>query len=124
MTIKKALMDLNTNTPNIIGAAVIRIDDGSIISSSIHKKYNEDLIGCMTSSMMGIGERIAAELMHSEVDRIYVQSPNGYVIVNDIGKDNALIVLTSKDVRLGLIFFEIQKTKTEIEQYLKTNELN
>lgn len=122
MNIRSALTNLNGNTPNIIGAAVIRIDDGSIISSVIQKKFDEDLIGCLTASMMGIGERIAAELMNSEVDRLYVQSPNGYVIVNEIGKDNALIVLTTENVRLGLIFFEIKKTINEIEQ-MKSNSL-
>ena len=122
MKIRNALMALNHNIPDIIGGALIRIEDGTIIATAIRQKIDEDLVGGITASMLGIGERISAELMHSEIDRIYVQSPNGFVLVNAIGDDSALIVLTSNKAKLGLIFFEIQRTKRIIEQLLNSNE--
>lgn len=122
MKIKNALMDLNHKIPDIIGGALIRIEDGAIIASAIHQEFDNDLVGCQTASMLGIGERISAELMHSEMDRLYVESPNGYVLVSPIGKDNALIVLTSKKAKLGIILFEINHTKQLIEQILESNE--
>jgi len=122
MTISNALMDLNHSIPNIIGGALIRIEDGSIIAHVIQQKIDNDLVGCLTASMLGIGERISAELMYSEIDRLYVESPNGYVLVSPVGKENALIVLTNKKAKLGLIFFEINRTKKVIEQLLESNQ--
>ena len=113
--IKSVLINLNSSMPEILGGAVISIE-GLIISSVIQRKFDEELIGGMTASMLGIGERISAELMDSEMKQIYVQSLNGYVIVNAVGDEASLVVLVSKQAKLGLVFLETQRAIKALEE--------
>ena len=117
--IKSVLISLNSSMPEILGGAVISIE-GLIISSVIQRKFNEELIGGMTASMLGIGERISAELMNSEMKQVYVQSLNGYVVVNAVGDEASLVVLVSKQAKLGLVFLETQRAIKELEKLFET----
>ena len=117
--IKSVLINLNSSMPEILGGAVISTE-GLIISSVIQRKFDEDLIGGMTASMLGIGERISAELMGSDMKQVYVQSLNGYVVVNAVGDDACLVVLVSKQAKLGLIFLEIQRAIKVLEEMFET----
>lgn len=102
-------------TPDILGCAMIDLE-GVITASVLSRKIDEDLIGGMSSSMLGIGERISAELMDSDLEQVYVRSPNGYVILNAIGDQALLLVLAAKRAKLGLVFMEIQRTVQELEK--------
>ena len=115
--ITDVLKSLSGSIPEFMGGAVISID-GMIIASIIPRKIDEDLIGGMASSMLGVGERISAELMNSEMQQLYVSSPHGYVIVNAVGDNASLVVLVSEKAKLGLIFLEMKRTIQKMEQIL------
>ncbi|MGJ0515977.1 MAG: roadblock/LC7 domain-containing protein [Methylomicrobium sp.] len=108
-------------TPEIVGCAVIDIE-GVITASALTRKVDEDLIGGMSSTMLGVGERISSELMDSELEQVYVRSPNGYVILNSVGDQALLLVLATKRAKLGLVFMEIQRTVQELEKAIKVNQ--
>jgi predicted regulator of Ras-like GTPase activity (Roadblock/LC7/MglB family) len=108
-------------TPEIVGCAVIDIE-GVITASALTRKVDEDLIGGMSSTMLGVGERISAELMDSDLEQVYVRSPNGYVILNAVGDQALLLVLATKRAKLGLVFMEIQRTVQELEKAIKVNQ--
>ena len=103
-----------SDNPEILGCAVINIE-GVVTASALNHKIDEDLIGGMSSTMLGIGERISSELMGSNLDQVYVRSPNGYVMLNAIGDQALLLVLATKQAKLGLVFLDIQRTVQEIE---------
>lgn len=103
-----------SDTPDVISSAVIDIE-GVITASVLTHKVDEDLIGGMSSTMLGVGERISSELMNSELDQVYVRSPNGYVILNAIGDQALLLVLATNQAKLGLLFLEIQRTAEQLE---------
>lgn len=105
------------DNPEILGCAVIDIE-GMITASALNHKIDEDLIGGISSTMLGVGERISSELMNSDLDQVYVRSPNGYVMLNAIGDQALLLVLAAKQAKLGLIFLEIQRTVQEIKYVL------
>ncbi|MGR9115951.1 MAG: roadblock/LC7 domain-containing protein [Gammaproteobacteria bacterium] len=107
-----------SDIPEILGCAVINIE-GVITASALSHKIDEDLIGGISSTMLGVGERISSELMDSELDQVYVRSPNGYVMLNAIGDQALLLVLATKQAKLGLLFMEIQRTVQEMEHLIK-----
>src|SRR5215207_711549 len=74
------LRGLRTSTPEIIGAVVINMD-GFVVSSVIPSEVDEELIGGMAAALMGVGERIAHDLMRDKMEQVYVRAPKGYVIV-------------------------------------------
>ena len=86
------LRTIRAATPEIIGAAVVS-SDGFSVASVLPSEVDEDLIGGMAASLLGVGERIAADLMRSQMEQVYVRSPKGYIIVNAVGPDAVLVGL-------------------------------
>jgi predicted regulator of Ras-like GTPase activity (Roadblock/LC7/MglB family) len=39
----------------------------------------------------------------------YVRSTNGYIILNQVGDDAVLVVLTTEHAKLGLVFLDIKR---------------
>jgi predicted regulator of Ras-like GTPase activity (Roadblock/LC7/MglB family) len=111
------LRTLRTSSPEIIGASVVTAD-GFIVASHIPSEVDEDLIGGMAASLLGVGERIASDLMRAEVEQTYVRSQKGYIIVNSIGSDSVLVLLVSRDAKLGMIFLELKRTLTQLASHL------
>jgi uncharacterized protein len=111
--IQDVLRGLRTASPDIIGAAVVSID-GFIIASVLPSEIDEELVSGMAAAMLGVGERISAELMGSTMEQTYVRSDKGYVILNAVGSDSVLVVLTTKDAKLGLVFIEVKRRCAEL----------
>ena len=107
------LRSLRGASPDIIGAAVVSID-GFIIASVLPAEIDEELVSGMAAAMLGVGERISAELMGSTMEQTYVRSDKGFVVLNAVGNDSVLTVLTTKDAKLGLIFIEIKRRCAEL----------
>ncbi len=107
------LRGLRTASPDIIGAAVVSID-GFIVASVLPSEVDEELVSGMAAAMLGVGERISSELMSSVMEQVYVRSEKGYVVLNAVGADSVLVVLTTKDAKLGLVFIEVKRRCAEL----------
>jgi predicted regulator of Ras-like GTPase activity (Roadblock/LC7/MglB family) len=115
--INEVLRGLRHGTPEVIGAAVVS-SEGFIVASVIPNEVDEDLIGGMAASLLGVGERISADLMRSQMEQTYVRSPKGFIVVNSAGPDAVLVLLVSKEAKLGLIFLEVKRTLVELMKYI------
>jgi len=107
------LRGLRGASPDIIGAAVVSID-GFIVASVLPSEVDEELVSGMAAAMLGVGERISSELMASVMEQVYVRSEKGYVVLNAVGADSVLVVLTTKDAKLGLVFIEVKRRCAEL----------
>ena len=108
---------LTASTPEILGAVVVNMD-GFVIASVIPSDVDEELIGGMAASMLGVGERITADLMASEMEQLYVKSPRGYIVLNAVSGDAALVLLVTREAKLGLIFLEVKHATSELARLL------
>lgn len=115
--INDILRGIRTMSPEIIGAAVVS-SDGFIVASVVPSEVDEDLIGGMAAALLGVGERISADLMRSQMEQTYVRSPKGYIIVNAASADASLVLLVTREAKLGLIFLELKRTVAELAKYL------
>lgn len=111
------LRGLRTTSPEVIGAVVVS-RDGFIVASVIPNEIDEDLIGGMASTLLGVGERIATDLMRAEMEQIYVRSPKGFIIVNAVGQESALVLLVTRDAKLGMIFIELRRIVADLVRQL------
>jgi len=111
------LRGLRTSTPEIIGAVVINMD-GFVVSSVIPSEVDEEMIGGMAAALLGVGERIGHDLMRAEMEQVYVRSPKGYVIINAITPESALVLLVTRDAKLGLIFLELKRAIGELARLI------
>ena len=111
------LRGLRTTSPEVIGAVVVS-RDGFIVASVIPNEIDEDLIGGMASTLLGVGERIATDLMRAEMEQICVRSPKGFIIVNAVGQESALVLLVTRDAKLGMIFIELRRIVADLVRQL------
>ena len=68
----------------------------------------------MAAALLGVGERISLDLTHAEMEQTYVRSPKGYIIINSISEDTALVLLVSREAKLGLIFLELKRVLIDL----------
>ena len=81
-------------------------------------EIDEELVSGMAAAMLGVGERISAELMGSSVEQTYVRSEKGYVVLNAVGGDSVLVVLTTKEAKLGLVFIELKRRCADLAKII------
>lgn len=115
--IQDILRSLRTASTEIIGSAVVSTD-GFIIASLLPAEIDEEVVSGMAAAMLGVAERISGELMSSAMDQTYVRSPKGYVLLNAVGGDAVLIVLTTAEAKLGLIFLDVKRRVAELNKSL------
>ena len=115
--IQEVLRGFRTASPYIIGASVVSIE-GFVIASVLPSEIDEELVSGMAAAMLGVGERISSELMGSVMEQTYVRSEKGYVVLNAIGPDAVLVLLTSKEAKLGLIFIELRRRCAELAKII------
>jgi len=115
--IQDVLRSLRTASPEIIGSAVVSTD-GFIIASMLPSEIDEEIVSAMAAAMLGVGERISGELMGAGMDQTYVRSQKGYVLLNAAGDDSVLIVLTTSEAKLGLVFLDVKRRVAELSRIL------
>ncbi|MEL7367715.1 MAG: roadblock/LC7 domain-containing protein [Myxococcota bacterium] len=107
------MRSLRMVSTDIIGAAVVTMD-GFIVSSVMPNEVDEEVIGGLAASLLGVGERISEDLMRVDMEQVYVRSPKGYVIVNALNDDTAILLLVTREAKLGLIFLELKRAVAEL----------
>jgi predicted regulator of Ras-like GTPase activity (Roadblock/LC7/MglB family) len=115
--IQDVLRSLRSVSPDVIGSAMVSTD-GFIIASLLPSEVDEELVSGMAAALLGVGERIAIELMGGAMEQTYVRGRLGYVILNAVGEDALLIVLTTPDAKLGLVFLDIRGRIQELAKIL------
>jgi predicted regulator of Ras-like GTPase activity (Roadblock/LC7/MglB family) len=115
--IQDQLQILSKVSPDILGAAVVSTD-GFIVASLLPARADDELVSGMAAALLGVGERIAAELLSGALEQTYVRGRAGYVILNAVGQDALLIVLTTSSAKLGLVFLEIRRRVQELVNIL------
>lgn len=88
--------------------------DGFVMAALLPPEIDEELVSGMAAALLGAGERIAVELVGGGMEQTYVRGKQGYVILNAVGSDALLIVLTTPDAKLGLVFLDIKRRVAEL----------
>src|SRR5580693_9172558 len=115
--IQDVLRSLRSVSPDIVGSAMVSTD-GFIITSLLPAEVDEELVCGMAAALLGVGERIATELMGGSMEQTYVRGKLGYVILNAVGQEALLIVLTTPEAKLGLVFLDIRRRVQELVKIL------
>lgn len=115
--IQDVLRSLRAVSPDIIGSAMVSTD-GFIIASMLPAEVDEELVSGMAAALLGVGERIAGELMGGSMEQTYVRGRLGYVILHAVGQEALLIVLTTPDAKLGLVFLDVKRRVQELTKIL------
>ena len=114
---QEVLRGLRAASPEVVGSALVSID-GFIIASVLPSEIDEEMVAGMAAAMLGVGERISSQLMASKLEQTYVRSEKGYIILNAVGEEAVMVVLTTRQAKLGLVFIDIRRGSKELEKLI------
>jgi hypothetical protein len=115
--IQDILRGLPTSSSEVIGAAIVSAE-GFTAASLLPSEVDEEVVAGMGAALLGVAERIARELMRADMVQTYVRSTNGYIILNQVGDDAVLVVLTTEHAKLGLVFLDIKRRVPDLLRLL------
>lgn len=113
----KVLRTLSTTTPDIEAAAVVD-NDGLMMASSLPQDIADDAVAAMSAALLGMSERIVAELARGKFELNLIRGTDGYTILSRAGGEAVLMVLASQRAKLGLIFLDASRASREIARIL------
>ncbi len=115
--VKRILSDVRKISHDVIGAAVVG-EDGLILGADVPEALDEGLLGTMASILLGTSKQISNELMRIPPEQTYVKSENGYIILTMVGSGAVLVLLTTTEIKLGLIFYHLKRSMPEWSKML------
>jgi len=115
--LNEILSSLEKNVPHVEATAVVSTD-GLVIASRLPKDVEEDRIGAMAAAILTISKRSGKELERGDMERVLIDGTGGYLMISSIGDDAVLVALVEKNVRLGMLFYEIKKSLPKLVEIL------
>ncbi|MEN8242016.1 MAG: roadblock/LC7 domain-containing protein [Chloroflexota bacterium] len=115
--INKVLNEFEKNVPNIEATAVFDTD-GLVIASRLPGGVDEQIIGAMTAAILSISNRSGEELERGKMRRVLVEGDAGSIIIMSVGEDLVLVTLVRENVKLGILFYELNKCVSRISDVL------
>ena len=105
------------SVPGLEGSALISAD-GFMLASSLPPEMSEDRIAAMGAAMVSVAERVNRELSRGKFEMTIISGEDGYTLATDIGLEAILVVLASKNSKLGLIFYEVKRAAEDLTRIL------
>lgn len=115
--LNKILRTLQSGTPDIEASALIT-EDGLIIASALPQHIEEMRVAGMSSTLLNLGMRAATELGRGDVEQVMIRGSTGYAVMVTAAPGTLLLVLTTKNAKLGLIFLDVSRAVDSIKKIL------
>lgn len=115
--LEKVLKKLLIDNPDITVAIITSIE-GLPIVSILPRGVNETIVSAMVATLLSLSERAVMEMKIGEFSQLFVKGIDGYLLVFE-AEPAVLSVSATKDVKLGLLFFECERVSLEISRILK-----
>ncbi|MCA9605125.1 MAG: roadblock/LC7 domain-containing protein [Myxococcales bacterium] len=115
--LNRVLRGLQSGTPDIEASALIS-DDGLVIASALPQHAEEIRIAGMSSTLLSLGTRAAVELSRGDLQQVLIRGAEGFAVMVRAAEGTLLLVLTTKDAKLGLVFLDLSRAVADIKRVL------
>jgi hypothetical protein len=96
--------------PDVIGSAIVSIEDGLPIAVSQLSSEAADDISAMSVTLFGTAEQLAEEVFPQvPLEQIFMKSKQGYIFLNAIDAETVLVLVTTDKVKIGMVFLEMRR---------------
>ena len=102
---------------DVTGAALLR-PDGLMIASVLSQDTDEKRLAAMGAAIVGTSQRTCDELSRGDLGEIIIEGSIGKATFSFAGSKGILAVLSPKDVNLGLVLMEVERTSEEIAKLM------
>ena len=102
---------------DVTGAALLR-PDGLMIASVLSQDTDEKRLAAMGAAIVGTSQRTCDELSRGDLNEIIIEGNIGKATFSFAGSKGILAVLSPKEVNLGLVLMEVERTSEEIAKIM------
>jgi hypothetical protein len=103
---------------DVTGAALLR-PDGLMIASVLSQDTDEKRLAAMGAAIVGTSQRTCDELSRGDLNEIIIEGNTGKATFSFAGPKGILAVLSPKEVNLGLVLMEIERTSESIAKAME-----
>lgn len=115
--LNRVLRALQSGTPEAEAAALIS-EDGLVIASVLPQSVEEVRVAGMSATLLSLGSRAAAELSRGHLEQVLIRGEKGYVVMVEAAPGTLLLVLTTQEAKLGLVFLEMKRAVADLRKVL------
>jgi hypothetical protein len=115
--LNRLLRSMLTSTPEIEAAALVT-DDALAIASALPQHVDELRMAGMTATMLSLGSRVCKDLERGAMEQILIRGARGYVVLVAATPGTLLVVMTTHEAKLGLIFLDLKRAVQEIAKII------
>jgi len=109
------LKEFVQRNPVVESAAVITAQ-GICAASVLKPGVEEETLAALSAAISALGGNVLNELKGGSLKEVYIRGDDRMVLILEAGEDTLLFLVTSNDVRLGLILSEAKRTARQIEE--------
>jgi len=113
--VEKYLRGLVGAVPGSEAGAVVT-PDGLMIAHVLPGHVDEELVAGTSAALVSVAERIGKELDRGDFELAMVRGSRGVMLATSAGPEAVLILLTTRDVKLGLAFLELRRIVGKIAE--------
>jgi len=112
-SLNRILRSLLSGTPDLDASALIS-EDGLMIASALPQHVEEVRVAGMSATLLSLGTRAAAELERGDLEQVLVRGSNGYAVMMTAAPGTVLLVLATRNAKLGMVFLDMNRAVKEI----------
>jgi uncharacterized protein len=101
-----------------VEACVLISEDGLVIASALPQHFQEMSVAGMSATLLSLGQRASQELARGQLQQVLIRGENGYVVMSSAGNGTLLLVLTTREAKLGLVFLDMDHATAEIRKII------
>lgn len=116
-----ALDDFLAISADVEAAAVVTAD-GLPMASALPPHVEEDRLAAMSAALLTLGERAASELGKGDLAQVFIEGPNGHVVLMAAGRDCVLVCVTARGAKVGLVLFEMRRIAERVAAVMEDAE--
>jgi predicted regulator of Ras-like GTPase activity (Roadblock/LC7/MglB family) len=114
-----ALEQMENSTGDILSSALVT-DDGLIMASTTSGEVNKEAFAAYCAAAFKRASDTMEELSRENIDTLLFESKNHRVVTVRAGGHALLTALTGKNVQMGLVLINMQKTAQKIKELSET----
>ncbi|VVB95817.1 Roadblock/LC7 domain protein [uncultured archaeon] len=115
-----ALTQLENSTGDISSSALVT-DDGLVMTSTTSGDVNKETFAAYCAAAFKRASETMEELSGENIDTLFFESKNHRVVTVRVGEHALLVALTGKNVQVGLVLINMQKTAQKIKELSETS---
>ena len=113
----RILRTMQANIPEIEASALVSVD-GLLLASALPEHVDELRVAGMSSTLLSLGSRAALELARGELTQVLIRGSLGYVVMVTAAQGTMLLVLTTPEARIGLVFLDMTRAVKDLAHLL------